>query len=251
MILNLHGMAETYSPASYNGRRWLLSGLGSDVLPEVSKQAFNHMSLATFDGYHFTDLSALVPRQADAILYANAWNGKYWLVGGGYTRFRKVLFSFDGAKATDLTTQAVKRLPTFGSVQAIGWNGRYWLIGGIGFLASFDGQNFVDLTSGLSSLLGADFTVNAMAWDGYEWILAGGSPVAQLVPGRAWVVTYSSFGFADLSPSLPSYVRTQTSSISHNWVCPIFLDFRWIFKVARRIAPLIPERIVQGLVSIR
>ena len=237
--------------ASYNGRRWLLSGLGSDVLPGVSKQAFNHMSLATFDGYHFTDVSALVPRQADAILYANAWNGKYWLVGGGYTRFRKVLFSFDGAKATDLTTQAVKRLPTFGSVQAIGWNGRYWLIGGIGFLASFDGQNFVDLTSGLSSLLGADFTVNAMAWDGYEWILAGGFPVAQLVPGRAWVVTYSSFGFADLSPSLPSYVRTQTSSISHNCVCPIFLDFRWIFKVARRIAPLIPGRIVQGLVSIR
>jgi len=45
--------------ASYNGKRWLLSGLGSDALPAVSKRAFNHMSLATFDGYNFTDLSAL------------------------------------------------------------------------------------------------------------------------------------------------------------------------------------------------
>ena len=183
------------------------------------------MSLATFDGYHFTDLSALVPRQDDAILYANAWNGKYWLVGGGYGRFRRVLFSFDGANATDLTPQAVKSLPTFGPVQAIGWNGRYWLIGGVDFLASFDGHNFVDLTSGLSSRLGADFTVNAMAWDGYEWILAGGPPVAQLLPGRAWVATYSSFGFVDLSQSLPSYVRTQTSSI----LTIAFARSSWIF----------------------
>lgn len=199
--------------ASYNGKRWLLSGLGSDALPPVSKQAFNHMSLATFDGSNFTDLSAIVPRQKDAILYANAWNGKYWLVGGGYIRFQ-VLFAFDGAKVTDLTAQAEKSVPTFGPVQSIAWNGRYWLIGGVGFLVSFDGLRFVDLTSGLSSLLGAGFTVNAMAWDGQEWMLAGGSPVAQLRPSKAWVVTYSSFGFVDLSRSLPSYVTNTTRSSS-------------------------------------
>ncbi len=228
--LDNYGQAGSWSggdvfSASYNGRHWLLSGLGSDALPGVSKQAFNHMSLGTFDGYHFTDLSALVPRQDDAILYANAWNGKYWLVGGGYGRFRRVLFSFDGAKPTDLTTHAVKSLRTFGPVQAIGWNGRYWLIGGVNFLASYDGRNFVDLTSGLNSRLGADFTVNAMAWDGYEWMLAGGPPVAQLLPGRAWAITYSSFGFADLSQSLPSYVRTQTSSI----LTLAFTHSSWIF----------------------
>jgi len=224
--------------SSYNGKLWLLSGLGSDALPPASGQAANHMSLATFDGYNFTDLSSMVPRQDDAILYANAWNGNYWLVGGGYGRPyysipRKVLFAFDGITVTDLTSQADESLPTFGPVQAIGWNGRYWLIGGIGFLASFDGHRFVDLTSGLSALLGEGFTVNAMAWDGHEWMLAGGAPVAEPLPSKAWVVSYSSFGFVDLSQSLPQYITrtTQSSSIltiAYAYPYWIFGGYSWL-----------------------
>ncbi len=217
--------------ASYNGKQWLLSGLGSGIFPAISGQVSNHMSLATFDGYRFTDLSALVPRQDDAILYANAWNGRYWLVGGGYGRpyypiARKVLFMFDGAKVNDLTAQAEEQVATFGPVQTIGWNGRYWLIGGVGFLATFDGRNFVDLTSELSSLIGSGFNVNAMAWNGLEWMLAGGSPVAQLLPGKAWVATYSGSQFMDLSEFLPWYVTgtTQTSSV----LSVAFANSSWI-----------------------
>lgn len=44
--------------ASHNGRYWLLSGMGSDTLPSFYKgRPVNHLSLATFDGYNFTDLS--------------------------------------------------------------------------------------------------------------------------------------------------------------------------------------------------
>ena len=197
--------------ASYGKGSWLLSGLGSDALPN-SKRAANHMSLATFDGYHFQDLSGMVPRQKDAILYANSWNGQYWLVGGGYLRFR-VLFTFDGVKITDLTSQLDEQVTYSGAIQTISWNGAYWLVGGIDLLAKFDGKNFVDLTSKLRTALGRSFTVNSIAWDGHEWMLAGGTPVAQLLPNKAWVATYSSFGFSDLTRLLPSRLSNQSSTI--------------------------------------
>ena len=198
--------------ASYGRNHWLLSGLGSDALPPSSKQPFNHMSLASFDGYHFRDLSTMVPNQKDAILYANAWNGQYWLVGGGFLQFR-VLFAFDGVKVTDLTSQLADQVRGSGSVQSIGWNGKYWLIGGINFLAQFDGKHFFDLTPKLTRVLGGRFTVNAMAWDGHEWMLSGGSPVAQLHPSKAWITIYSSFGFSDLTRHLPAYLSNESSSI--------------------------------------
>lgn len=73
---------------SYNGSEWLLSGLGSDSLA-TGLPPINHVALGLFDGYKFTDLSPNIPskiqpNQWDAILYANAWNGHDWLVGGGW-----------------------------------------------------------------------------------------------------------------------------------------------------------------------
>ena len=197
--------------ASYGVNSWLLSGLGSDALPN-SKRAVNHMSLAIFDGYDFEDLSVMVPHQKDAILYANGWNGQYWLVGGGFLRFR-ILFAFDGTKITDLTSQLDEQVTYSGSIQTIAWNGAYWLIGGIDLLAKFDGKHFFDLTSKLKAALGRSFTVNSIAWDGHEWMLGGGTPVAQLLPSKAWVATYSSFGFSDLTKLLPSRLSNQSSSI--------------------------------------
>ena len=146
--LDNYGKASSWSggdifSASYNGKEWLLSGLGSGPLPPYSDEAINHMSLGTFNGSTFTDLSSLVPEQQDAILYANAWNGQYWLVGGGYLGV-DVLFTFNGSTIIDLTEEAMKAIPSMGSVQSIAWNGDYWLIGGIGFLAKYDGHNFVD-----------------------------------------------------------------------------------------------------------
>jgi len=198
--------------ASYNGEEWLLSGLGSGVLSSYSSHSSNHMALATFTGSKFTDLSSLVPEQQDAILYTNAWNGRYWLVGGGYMS-AGVLFTFDGNKIVDLTSRIQEAVRTFASVQALAWNGEYWLIGGIGFLAKYDGRNFTDLTQQLThSLSMSDFyAVNAIAWNGTSWLIGGGAPIAQVTTGNAWIASYSTGGFVNLSSSLPSYLTRENT----------------------------------------
>jgi hypothetical protein len=180
------------------------------------------MGLGTFNGSVFTDLSFRVPNQKDAILYANEWNGQYWLVGGGYKskewgyKTNGVLFTFDGNTFADLTKQAEYAIPNFFSVQSIGWNGQYWLIGGVGFLAEYDGVNFVDLTQQLDEALSNPLqSVNAIAWNGQSWLIGGGEPVGQVAPSHTWVAAYTSAGFVDLSPTLPSHVSnvTQASSV--------------------------------------
>ena len=218
--LDDYGEASSWSggdvfSASYNGKEWLLSGLGSGPLPPYDKEATNHMSLGTFNGHVFTDLSSFVPDQLDAILYTNAWNGQYWLVGGGYKQ-NGVLFTFNGSRFVDLTAQAESKISSFASVQSVGWNGSDWLIGGVGFLAEYDGHTFTDLTPQLANTVSNQIqSVNAIAWNGQSWMIGGGTPVAQLTPSHAWVVSYTSTGFADLSSMLPSYVSngTQSSSI--------------------------------------
>ena len=216
-----YGQAASWSggdifSVSYNGKEWLLSGLGSGVLTSYDPEApTNHMALATFDGYNFTDLSNIVPEQQDAILYTNAWNGETWLVGGGYKE-EGVLFLFNGFNVMDLTPEIEKAVPTFASVQSIGWNGQYWLIGGVGFLAEYDGHTFVDLTQQLKNTVSNDIqSINAISWNSQSWLIGGGTPVAQLTPSHAWVAAYTSSGFVDLSSTLPSYISnaTQTSSI--------------------------------------
>jgi hypothetical protein len=205
--------------ASYNGREWLLSGLGSDSLWTYSDTPLNHMSFGTFNGHTFTDLSAMVPVQGDGILYANAWNGKYWLVGGGFETAGE-LFTFDGSKVVNLTPDIEQAVPYFASVLSIGWNGQYWLIGGFGFLAKYDGRQFVDLTEKLDAALspqnvccgGDAVNVNSIAWNGSAWMLAGGAPIAQLLPYNPWALAYSSAGFVDLA--LPTHIVSgQNSSL--------------------------------------
>ena len=199
--------------ASYNGTEWLLSGLGSGTLSSFGTGPTNHMALGTFNGSVFTDLSGLIPEQQDAILYANAWNGRYWLVGGGYMS-AGVLFAYDGNRTVDLTAQIVDAVPSFASVQALAWNGEYWLIGGIGFVAKYDGHSFVDLTQRLKGALKSDFrAVNAIAWNGKSWVIGGGTPIAQTIPSNAWLASFDSADFVNLSSLLPSYVNTEASSI--------------------------------------
>jgi len=200
--------------ASSNGKDWLLSGLGSGNL--TSYDNGNHMALSLFDGSNFTDLSSEVPNQRDLILYTNAWNGKYWLIGGGYYD-NATLLSFDGKKIVDLTRMITQAVPTFGSVQSLAWNGYYWLIGGVSFLAAYDGYRFTDLTPKLDSALELSgaccSSVNAIAWDGAEWVLGGGTPVAQVSYSHAWLVRYSAGVFADLtSKILPGVADTFPDS---------------------------------------
>jgi hypothetical protein len=228
--------------ASHNGQNWLLSGLGSDKLSGYRRDIqANHMSLAIFDGSNFTDLSGIVPRQHDAILYTNAWNGEYWLVGGGY-KGDGMLFTFDGSEISDLSAQIRQAIPSFGSVQSLAWNGQYWLVGGVGFLAEYNGHHFIDLTSMLRAALSSHTsanrgnslrtTVNALAWNGSAWLLGGGTPVAQLLPSNAWVAVYKFSTFLDLSSLLPHYVTQAniTSSVltiaaaNQSWVIGGFID---------------------------
>lgn len=185
--------------ASYNGREWLLSGLGSGILSSKQDRPTNHMSLGTFNGNVFTDLSERIPNQHDAILYANTWNGQYWLVGGGYLG-DGVLFAFDGNRITDLTERIEVAVHSFSSVQSIAWNGKYWLIGGVGFLAEYNGASFVDLTRPLKRTLATNNfqSVNAIAWDGESWIMGGGAPVGQLKPSVAWFAVYNASGFVNI-----------------------------------------------------
>ena len=179
--------------------------MGSDVLPSYSPAQVNHLSLATFDGANFTDLSGNLPEQMDGILYANAWNGKLWLIGGGYGD-TGVLYSYDGSIFQDLTPQIRRMVLDYGSVQSIAWNGNYWLIGGINFLAKYENNQFTDLTSQLGSALSWPGTccnsINSIAWNGREWMIGGGSPVAQFSDSRAWLASYSSNRFVNLSSIL-------------------------------------------------
>jgi hypothetical protein len=101
---------------SSNGSSWFLSGMGSGILSSYSPDAINHLSAGLFNGKTFTDLSSKIPDQMDGILYANAYNGADWLVGGGYLGVG-VLFSFNGSTFTDLTGEIESAVPSFGSVQ--------------------------------------------------------------------------------------------------------------------------------------
>ena len=218
--------------ASYNGSEWLLSGLGSDWLPSgwgslSTGKVRNHLALALFDGYNFTDLSGDVPNQWDGVLFANAWNGHYWLVGGGWQGNEGVLYRYDGANFIDLSSQLETAMwqsgRQFDSVQAIEWNGDYWLVGGVGFLAKYDGLNFTDLTPELNTALSRRHAlkytsccnaVNAIAWDGVSWQIGGGAPVATPEPLTAWAASYDGVKFTDLTSLIPSYIANATQGSS-------------------------------------
>jgi hypothetical protein len=225
----------------WNGTAWLLTGLGQGSL-YPGDNTTNHMSMAVLseDGT-FTDLSTQIPDQQDMILYANAWNGNYWLVGGGWYGWGEgKLYVLSGDNITDITSEIEKAVPTFNSVQSIAWNGQYFLIGGVGFLAEFDGSTFTDLTPELNQALsplhilnGTNYNaVNTISWMGETWMLGGGSPVAYY-PGvgvrSAWVASFTpgsgaagleGSSFADLTSSvLPNYIAQEYNSTILTMAC--------------------------------
>jgi len=220
---------------SYNGKEWLLSGMGSAPLrtPAGTYDYANHMSLAIFNGNNFTDLSTIVPDQGDEILYTNAWNGSLWMVGGGYYSIG-TLFTFDGSKVTNLTPLISEAVGTFASVLSVKWNGSYWLIGGYGFLAKYDGHKFQDLTPQLSDTIGKDIislplTVNAIGWDGSSWMIGGGIMLAaepEDQQSNAWIASYGTQGFRDLTPLLPTYISKPI--IGSSILTISYTDNRWI-----------------------
>jgi len=204
---------------SSNGSSWFLSGMGSGVLDSYSTGASNHFSAGLFNGTVFTDLSALLPEQMDGILYSNAFGNNEWLVGGGYLG-DGVLFSFNGTSFTDLTAMIASSVPEFHSIQSIAWNGKYWLIGGMGFLGMYNNSVFTDLTPDLNAILppqvlNSSYFVNSVAWNGSAWLIGGGDAVAMgTFASAAWLASYGSAGFEDLSSALPNNTTLANSDAS-------------------------------------
>src|SRR5579875_70023 len=223
--------------ASSNGTSWFVSGMGSGILGSYASYPTNHLSAGLFNGSVFVDLSAELPMQMDGILYANAFNGTDWLVGGGYER-SGVIFLFDGHSFIDLTLDAYSAIPSFQSVQSIAWNGKYWLIGGVGFLAEYNGSTFNNLTAQLNDALAFQSgklsgmnAVNSIAWNGTSWLLGGGLPIAyDNGPSSAWLVTFNpeSSIFTDLTPKLPEYAVQPAMSSSILSIAVIPTDGSWI-----------------------
>lgn len=216
--------------ATWNGSVWLLTGMGSGLL-FPAQGANNHYSIAflTANG-KFIDLSQSIPNNMDGILYSSSWNGKEWLVGGGWYGYNKgVLFTVSQTgKVADITNIISESVPTFNSVQSIAWNGTVWMIGGVGFLAAYDPTNghVKDLTPMLDAALGNNSltdlktnSVNSMSWINNEWVFAGGAPVGYKGEEfqSAWVASMDSLNgkFSDITSSAlpPSALDSSMSSI--------------------------------------
>ena len=211
--------------ASWGGNdNWLVSGLGSGDIC-----GGNHMSLGLFNGSNFIDLSSRLPCD-DYILYASAWNGQYWLVGGGYLDGGAVLYSYTPANNTLNTLSSIfsKALGSdFHPVTSIAWNGKYWLIGGMGFLAELNSGKVTNLTkklnSAASNILEYPNSVNSIVWDSSSstWYFGGGLPIS-VTPSlagsseQAWLASYSTSGkgsFKDLtSHAIPSDKLSSSNS---------------------------------------
>ena len=89
--------------------------MGSGVL-NPGGAAINHYSMAflTSNGT-FIDLSQSIPQDMDGILYASAWNGFNWLVGGGWYGFNTgALYQVTPTGAIeDMTSMITQWVPNF------------------------------------------------------------------------------------------------------------------------------------------
>ena len=214
--------------ATWNGSTWLLTGMGSGVL-NPGGAAINHYSMAflTSNGT-FIDLSQSIPQDMDGILYASAWNGFNWLVGGGWYGFNTgALYQVTPTGAIeDMTSMITQWVPNFSTVQSIEWNGTDWMIGGVGFLALYNPSTgaVYDLTGALDSVLNTNDSldnsmtnaVNSIVWTNDTWMLAGGAPVGfdGSENQTAWVASYDpqSGQFSDLtSQVIPSSILSESS----------------------------------------
>jgi hypothetical protein len=65
------------------------------------------------------------------------------------------------------------------------------------------------------SNFGGLYSVNSVAWNGSEWLLGGGTPVASYsFLSSAFLYSYNSTRFSNLTPSLPSYIQGANSDSS-------------------------------------
>jgi hypothetical protein len=131
-------------------------------------------------------------------VYAIAWNGSSWLIGGQRSpggADQGVLIALSGGTVTNLSAPIANYF-VGGGVWSVGWNGTSWLIGGnsskAATLLSLDHGSFTDLSSRLVGH-GSQPWIQMLAWNGREWMV-GGHGVFGL---------WTSSGYIDLFPTSP------------------------------------------------
>lgn len=131
-------------------------------------------------------------------VYAIAWNGSSWLIGGQRSpggADQGVLVALSGNAVTNLTGSIANDFAG-GGVWSVGWNGTSWLIGGnsskTATLLGLSDGSFTDLSSRLVGH-GSHPWVQMLAWNGDEWMV-GGHGVFGL---------WTSTGYIDLFPTSP------------------------------------------------
>ncbi|MGA8605023.1 MAG: hypothetical protein WB788_08215 [Thermoplasmata archaeon] len=131
-------------------------------------------------------------------VYAIAWNGSSWLIGGQRSpggADQGVLIALSGGTVTNLTGRVADHFAG-GGVWSVGWNGTSWLIGGnsskAATLVAWNNGSFTDLSSRVVGH-GSQPWVQMLVWNGGEWMV-GGHGVFGL---------WTSTGYVDLFPRSP------------------------------------------------
>jgi len=102
-----------------------------------------------------------------------AWNGSYWLAGGGYATSNIFAYSLDGSNWTKVDTNVFAT-----ECQGLTWNGRFWVAAGSSGKGA-GGPNFAYSTDGISWTASdpssALFTewANGVQWNGEVYVGCG------------------------------------------------------------------------------
>jgi len=182
-----------------NATTTLLGGIGVySQISGFSLPAFAALSLGPGDPTVVNETSTVESYFFEGGVYAIAWNGSSWLIGGQRSPGgvdHGVLIALRGDTVTNLTGSIANDFAG-GGVWSIGWNGTSWLIGGnssrSATLLSFNKGSFIDLTSRLVGH-GPQPWVQMLAWNGNEWMV-GGHGVFGL---------WTNMGYIDLFPTSP------------------------------------------------
>ncbi len=131
-------------------------------------------------------------------VYAIAWNGTGWLIGGQRSQGVKnegALVSLYHGRITNLSG-AVASAFRGGGIWAVAWNGTGWLVGGNSSagpaLVSWSANGARNLSS-LPVSHGSDGWVQLLVWNGFEWLVGGEKVFGTLEGGQ----------YRDLDPASP------------------------------------------------
>jgi len=114
---NIHPYVLDYT-YGWNGNYWLIGGTVWHNVTGINGK----FKLVRYDGNNFTLINHETGNGLNSI-NAIAWNGRYWLLGGGNT-----LWKYNGKKITDLSGELHSLTGNSFYIKTIKWSNGYWLI---------------------------------------------------------------------------------------------------------------------------